>query len=63
MDEDEQTVAVIELADPHWRPRPFPGSAEACAQGCLCPPDQPWPGSLEIDVECPVHEIGKGLVQ
>lgn len=55
-------VAVIGLTDPNWRPHPFPGGIEARALGCTCPPDQPWPGSLEIDVECPVHEIEKGLV-
>lgn len=63
MDEIEQTVVVVDLADPTWRPHPFPGSAEAHEEGCTCPPDQPWPGQLEFDVECPVHELERAPVQ
>lgn len=41
----------------NYRPEPFPGSDEAVEKGCLCPKVQPWPGRLELDNACPVHEI------
>lgn len=41
-----------------WRPEPlFPGSDEAIAAGCTCPPDQPWPTALLISSDCPRHEL------
>lgn len=52
---------ILTLAVPpgDWRPDPFPGSAAARAGGCTCPVDQPWPGRLNIDTECPIHEPEK----
>jgi hypothetical protein len=40
-----------------FRPDPFPGSDKAYLKGCTCPAIQPWPGSLFIALECPVHEL------
>lgn len=38
-----------------WRPDPFPGDKFAREKGCVCPKDQPWPGAIDFNTECPVE--------
>lgn len=46
-----------------WAPEPMPGSDAARLEGCKCPEEQPWPGSLAINGDCPIHELTAGTKQ
>lgn len=52
-------IVTVKLGrgEEYWKPAPFPGSQEAADEGCTCPIEQPWPGRLAFDEECPVHEL------